>query len=71
MNMIEIYVEIGLKRVIAGALDWPGWCRIGRSEAEALQALVDYVPRYARVLRESQIDFQPPGTPPPIMGCRL
>lgn len=60
VHEINVYVEIGAKRTFAGALDWPGWCRQGRSEAEALQALCDYGPRYAGVLRAAQIEFQPP-----------
>ena len=51
MNPIEVFVESGTKRTFAGAVHWPGWCRAGRDEAGALQALVDYAPRYARVLR--------------------
>ena len=52
-NHIDVYLEIGPKRTFAGAIDWPGWCRSGRQDAEqsALQALLDYGPRYAAVLR--------------------
>ena len=57
---IDVYVEIGKKRTVAGALDWPGWCRIGRDEAGALQALADAGPRYARVGHAAQLAFQPP-----------
>jgi hypothetical protein len=32
------------------ALEWPGWCRAGRDEAQAVQTLFDYAPRYARVV---------------------
>lgn len=60
-NTIDVYLEIGQKRTFAGAIDWPGWCRIGRDEAAARQALFDYGPRYARVLRPARIPFQPPG----------
>jgi hypothetical protein len=49
---LDVYLEIGAKRVFAGALDWPGWCRAGRDEESALQALLDYAPRYARIARE-------------------
>ena len=57
---MEIYLEIGTKRVFAGAIDWPGWCRSGPDEASALQALVDYGPRYAHILRATQLGFKPP-----------
>jgi hypothetical protein len=59
-NLVHVYFEIGQTRTFAGALDWPGWCRAGRDEAAALQALCDYGTRYARVLQAAQIEFQPP-----------
>lgn len=49
----EVYLESGQKRTVAGVLDWPGWCRIGRDEDTALSALADYQARYARILRET------------------
>jgi hypothetical protein len=55
---IDIYLETGKKRTFAGALDWPGWCRAGRDEEQAIQALFDYAPRYARVVR--RLGFEPP-----------
>lgn len=60
-TQIEVYLEIGQKRTLAGALDWPGWCRLGRDEPSALQALLDYGPRYAQILHQAQLTFQPPG----------
>jgi hypothetical protein len=59
-NKINIYLEIGQKRVFAGALDWPGWCRSGRDEASALEALVHYAPRYAGVMRSARLGFKVP-----------
>jgi len=59
-SKIDVYLEIGKKRTFAGAIDWPGWCRSGSDEESALQALFDYGPRYARVLRSSQLGFQVP-----------
>ncbi len=50
MDAINVVLEIGKTRVIAGVLDWPGWCRSARDEASALQALVNYRPRYAQML---------------------
>ncbi|HZP25460.1 MAG TPA: hypothetical protein VFB90_00245 [Dehalococcoidia bacterium] len=47
---IAAYLEVGSRRVFAGALDWPGWCRSGRAEASALEALVAYGPRYAAAI---------------------
>ena len=60
MNSIKVFVEIGKKRVFVGAVDWPGWCRSGRDEKTALQALIDYGPRYAQVLHRREIEFQVP-----------
>jgi hypothetical protein len=50
-NTIRVMVERGKKKAVAVAvaLDWPGWNRSGKSEAEALQVLAAYRPRYARV----------------------
>ena len=59
-NKIQVYLEVGKRRTFAGALDWPGWCRIGRDEDMALQALVSYGPRYARILHRADIEFDAP-----------
>ena len=59
-DKIDVYLEIGKKRTIAGALEWPGWCRVGRDEDTALQALFDYGPRYARLLDATPLGFQTP-----------
>jgi hypothetical protein len=59
-NKHNIYLEVGSRRTIAGALDWPGWCRLGRDEDSALQALFDYSPRYARILRPARLGFLKP-----------
>jgi len=57
---IDIYLEIGKKQTFAGAIDWPGWCRSGRDEESALQALFNYGPRYAKVLQAENFEFQSP-----------
>jgi hypothetical protein len=57
---VDAYVEVGVKRVFAGALDWPGWCRSARDEEGALEALIAYGPRYAGVLEGSGVRFTPP-----------
>jgi len=57
---IAVYLEIGTKRTFAGAIDWPGWCRSGRNEAEALEALVASGPRYRAVLGRSSPPFRAP-----------
>jgi hypothetical protein len=55
-----VYLEIGKKRTFAGAIDWPGWCRSGRDEESALQALFEYGPRYAEILRSAHLGFHAP-----------
>jgi hypothetical protein len=60
LNPIDVYLEIGKKRVFAGALDWPGWCRSGKNEGFALQALFENAPRYARVASLARLAFAPP-----------
>jgi hypothetical protein len=60
---LDVYLEIGKKRTFAGAIDWPGWCRVGRDEETALQALFDYAPRYAEVLRSARLGFKVPAAP--------
>jgi hypothetical protein len=57
---VQTYLEVGAKRVFAGALDWPGWSRSARHEEAALEALLEYGPRYARVLKGSGVRFTPP-----------
>jgi hypothetical protein len=47
---VDVYLELGKKRVFAAALEWPGWCRGGKDEESALQALLDYGPRYGAVV---------------------
>ena len=58
--MTDVYLEIGKKRaVFAYALDWPGWCRLGKSEHEALAALDEYADRYAVIAKRAKIAFKP------------
>jgi hypothetical protein len=59
---VDVYLEIGKKRIFAGAIEWPGWCRSGRDEESALQALFDGAPRYAGVLRGTDLQFQEPAS---------
>ncbi len=48
-----VYLEVGSKRVFACSLDWPGWCRSGKTDEAALEALAAYAPRYAPVAAEA------------------
>jgi DinB family protein len=61
----DVYLEVGKKRVFAGALEWAGWCRGGRDPDEALATLAEYGPRYAEAIRSARAGFKaPPGTEP-------
>ena len=48
---IAVVLEVGRRRTFATVVDWPGWCRSGKGEAAALDALADYADRY-RVVAE-------------------
>jgi hypothetical protein len=45
----RVYLENGKTWTFACALDFPGWCRRGKGEEAALEALEDYIPRYRKV----------------------
>jgi len=59
VSRTTVYLEVGQKRVFANAVDWPGWSRHARTEADALETLLAYAPRYARVVG-SAVGFTPP-----------
>ena len=61
--MNDVYVEIGSKRVFAGSLEWPGWCRSGRDEESALASLAAYGGRYRASIGRSVQGFAPPASP--------
>jgi hypothetical protein len=54
-----VYLETGTKRVFACAVDWPGWCRSGRSEEQALEALATAASRYAVMPALAGVAFDP------------
>lgn len=58
-----VCLEEGRRRVFASALDWPGWCRSGRTDSDALQALANYAVRYAAVATRAGVPF-PVGSEP-------
>jgi hypothetical protein len=45
---MRVYLEVGQRKTFAVALDWMGLARSGKSEDEALEALLVYVPRYIK-----------------------
>ncbi|MGD0084041.1 MAG: hypothetical protein ABSD78_12710 [Acidimicrobiales bacterium] len=54
---IPVYLEFGAKRVFAGALEWPGWCRSGKNEEQALATLETYADRYRVVAELAGLEF--------------
>jgi hypothetical protein len=77
----RISLELGQRWVFASALDWPGWCRRGQGDEAAIDVLLDYAGRYARVAgpgfapgevqvigrvaSDMSADFGAPGVPGP------
>ncbi len=53
---IEIGEEAGAKKAFVWAIDWPGWCRAGKTVELAREALVEYAPRYAKVVQLAKLD---------------
>ena len=66
-DQLRVLLEIGPKgkRVVASAMDWPGLERWGRTDEEAIDKLLAYVPRYAPVAHRAGLgdDFERAGTP--------
>ncbi len=57
---VPIYLEVGAKRTFAGAVEWPGWCRGGRDEQEAVAALAACGDRYSAVVQLVASKFNAP-----------
>jgi hypothetical protein len=60
---VAVYLESGERRLFAAALDWPGWARSGKTEADALAALLHAGPRYAAAVAKAAPTFRPPKDP--------
>jgi hypothetical protein len=54
---IAVCLEVTPRMSFASALDWPGWCRAGRDEGAALEALAGYAERYAPVAEHARVSF--------------
>ena len=52
---LRVVLEVAERRAFASALDWPGWSRGAKTPDEALQALLDYADRYARVAGRAKV----------------
>ena len=64
-NPIRVAVEIGPKgkKMVAVAPDWPGLERGARTEEAAIERLLAYVPRYAKVTKLARMKAAFTGTP--------
>jgi hypothetical protein len=58
--LTDVVIETGSKRTFASARDWPGWARAGRTQEDALEALLAYGPRYAALARKAGLELVPP-----------
>ena len=58
---VPVYLEVTRRRTFAVAIEWPGWCRSGKTPDDALEALFAYRDRYARALARSRLGFKAPG----------
>ena len=50
---LRVYLEVAPKRSFACALDWPGWCRSGRTPDAAVDTLSAYKDRYASIAQRA------------------
>ena len=52
-DKLRVILEIGKKerRIVAGAMDWPGLDRWGKTDDGAIERLTSYVPRYSGVAK--------------------
>lgn len=57
--MTNIYLEVSEKKSVACSLEWPGWCRFAKTEAEAVWALMEYSPRYKVIALRAGLEFNP------------
>jgi hypothetical protein len=57
---IEVYLEAAKRRTFACAYEWPGWCRSGRDEDAALEALAAYGARYRAAIGPRRFGFTAP-----------
>ncbi|MFC0504948.1 hypothetical protein [Micromonospora costi] len=57
--MTRVYLEKGRTKIVACALDWPGWARIGTTEDRAVAALTAYADRYRLITADAGLTFDP------------
>src|ERR671924_446832 len=55
--VLPVSVEVVRRRGFAWVHAWPGWCRAGKTEELAIEALGAYVPRYAAVAADAGLEL--------------
>jgi len=55
-DRIETAIESVPKRVFQWGVDWPGWCRSGKTETDALDHLVEAAERYNVVIDRAGLE---------------
>jgi hypothetical protein len=56
-DKLRVIIEVGKKerRVVAGAMDWPGLDRWGKTDDLAIEKLTSYIPRYTKVAKLARL----------------
>ena len=62
---IGIAEEVAAKRAFVWVIDWPGWCRGGKTAELACEATLAYRPRYAAVARAAGLAL------PDVVGATI
>ena len=52
---IKLNIEIGKKKVLAIAIDHPGWARSAKTEEDAIETLLSYAPRYMAAVPDANL----------------
>lgn len=60
---IRIAEEVAAKRAFAWVIDWPGWCRGGKTAELAREATLAYAPRYDVVAQAAGLTLPDVGGP--------
>jgi hypothetical protein len=59
-SVVRVLLEIGIRRTFASAIDWPGWCRSGKTPELALAELENYSQRYATAIKGTKHSLPKP-----------
>lgn len=65
MTRLDIGEEVVPRRAFAWVIDWPGWCRGGKTPTLARETLIAVAPRYAEVARRAGLTL-PEATEPEL-----